>query len=287
MEAVQTVHCQNILGEGPIWHAEQQALYWVDIDGMKIQRFFPKNQAYQVYEMPKKVSAIAFRKKGGMVVAAADGFYFWDLERQEMALIADPEAGKTEGRFNDGKVDRKGRFWAGTMTCHGATSSLYRLSANLQVDRMIENVTISNGIGWSPDNRTMYYVDSKRFTVYAYRFNLASGKIWERRIFAQINVKVGTPDGLTVDREGFIWLAIYDGWKILRYHPSGKVDAEIHLPVSRPSSCAFGGEELDQLFITSASEGFSEEQRAQEPMAGDLFVVQTNTCGLPEPRFAG
>lgn len=287
MEPIQAVASQNILGEGPLWNVKEQAIYWVDIDGKKIQCFYPHTKKLESFDVPKKVCVLAFREKGGLVVAAEDGFYFWDSHTQNMDFIAHPETGKTASRFNDGKVDRKGRFWAGTMTATDATSSLYRLDTDLNVHLMEAGTTISNGVGWSPDNRSMYFVDSMRYVVNQYDFDLDSGSISRRRVFAQLDEKAGIPDGLTVDSEGYVWLAVYGGWKVLRYDPAGRIVAKIQMPVSQPSSCIFGGDDLMDLYIPSISTGLSEEQKAREPMAGDLFVVHTDVKGLPEPDFAG
>ena len=287
MKPKNIVPSQNKLGEGPLWSVKEQAIYWVDIDGKKIQRFYPETKKYESFNMPVKVCLMAFRKKGGMICGTEDGFYFWNPETQEMDFITHPEKGKKEARFNDGKVDRKGRLWAGTMTFKGATSALYRMDSDLGVKKIISEITISNGIGWSPDNRIMYYVDSLRYVIYAFNYDLATGAISNQRPFVQMDADFGIPDGLTVDSEGYVWCAIYGGWKIMRYDPSGNIAAEIRMPVSQPSSCTFGGKELDELYITSISEGLSEEDKSKEPMAGDLFMVKTDVKGLPEPEFAG
>ncbi|RLG43809.1 MAG: SMP-30/gluconolactonase/LRE family protein [Thermoproteota archaeon] len=287
MKPINIVPSQNKLGEGPLWSVKEQAIYWVDIDGKKIQRFYPETKKYEYFEMQVKVCLMAFRKKGGMICGTEDGFYFWDPVAQGMDFITHPEKGKKEARFNDGKVDRKGRLWAGTMTFKGATSALYRMDSDLSVNKMISKITISNGIGWSPDNHIMYYVDSLRYVIYAFNYDLATGTINNQRPFVQMDSDFGIPDGLTVDSEGYIWCAIYGGWKIMRYDPSGNIAAEIQMPVSQPSSCTFGGKELDELYITSISEGLTEEDKVKEPMAGDLFMVKTDVKGLPEPDFAG
>ena len=209
----------------------------------KIQRFFPETKKYEVFDMPIKICLMAFRSKGGMILGAEDGIYFWDPGSKKLDFITHPEKGKTEARFNDGKVDRKGRLWAGTMTFQGASSSLYRMDADLSVHQMETGVTISNGVGWSPDNKIMYFVDSIRYVVYAYDFDFEKGSLSNRRVFVQMAESFGIPDGLTVDSEGCVWVAIYGGWKVMRYDPAGKVAAEIPFPVSKPSSCMFGGKE--------------------------------------------
>jgi len=287
MEPVNVYPCQNIIGEGPLWNVEEQAIYWVDIDGKKIQRFYPETGKYDSFDVPVKVCLMAFREKGGMIFGAEDGFYFWDPETQKMDFITHPEKGKKEARFNDGKVDRKGRLWAGTMTFEGATSALYRMGADLSVSKMVSEVTIANGVGWSPDNSTMYFVDSIRYVINAFDYDLATGSISNQRPFVQMDAEFGIPDGLTVDSDGYVWCAIYGAWKVMRYDPSGKVASEIKMPVSKPSSCMFGGKDLNELYVTSIAEGLSEADKAKEPMAGDLFMIKTDVIGLSEPYFAG
>ena len=215
------------------------------------------------------------------------GFHFWDPSRNHLSYINDPEIDKNGARFNDGKVDRQGRFWAGTMTPQGATSSLYRIDPDLEVRHMAGGITISNGIAWSPDNRRMYYADSLRYTVYDYRYNLETGEIDKQRVFIEVEPSFGIPDGLTVDSQGFIWVAFYDGWKVVRYKPDGSIDMQIDLPVARPTCPAFGGQNLDELYITTAVDGLSVDELEEQPMAGDLFMVKPGIKGLPEPKFTG
>jgi len=255
MQVIRAYPSQNILGEGPLWNVKDKAIYWVDIIGKKIQRYFPEDDKYEAFNVPLQVGMVAFRKQGEMVCATENGFYFWKIGAQEMEFIAHPEAGKEGARFNDGKVDRKGRLWAGTMTPEGASSALYRLDPDMKVSKMVDGATISNGIGWNPDNTIMYYAD--------------------------------VPDGLTVDIEGYVWCAIYDGWRVMRYTPTGDIATEIKMPISKPSSCIFGGENMDELYITTISDGLTAKEKENERMAGDLFMVKTDTKGLPEPFFAG
>jgi sugar lactone lactonase YvrE len=287
MEATRVFEAQNVLGEGPVWNEEERALYWVDIAGKTINRFWPESREAEAFPLDVQVGVLAFRESGGMIVAGRTGFSFWSPKEKELKPICDPESDNEASRFNDGKVDRKGRFWAGTMTNEGAVSSLYRMDADLSVHRMVTNVTISNGIGWSPDNRTMYYVDSLRYVIYAYDFNLASGQIMDRRDLLRVDAAYGIPDGLTVDREGNIWCAFYGGAKVSRITRQGEIDREVVLPVTQPTSCAFGGEDYGDLYVTSAWQGLTGGERNKQPWAGDLFVIRTDSQGLPEPRFAG
>ena len=201
-----------------------------------------------------------------MVVATSEGFAFWDPMTNQMDPIASPEAGKEGARFNDGKVDRQGRFWAGTMTPEGATSSLYRLDPDLTVHKMESGVTISNGVGWSPDNRLMYFVDTMVRVINVYDFDADTGAISNKRIFYQIAESDGVPDGLTIDAEGYIWCALCMGWKVIRIAPSGDLDVEIKMPIWLPTSCAFGGKNLDELYVTTGWVTMSESSEKTSPI---------------------
>lgn len=279
---------RNRLGEGPIWNSREGALYWVDIEHNAFHRLVTATGKHDTFRADLPVCTLAFREAGGLVIATRDGFAFWDLETGELQPISDPEAGK-EGthRFNDGAVDRQGRFWAGTMSPPDATSALYRLDPDLSVHEMETGLTISNGIGWSPDNRTMYFTDTPPKIIYAYDFDPITGEIENRRPFVYTPEEDGAPDGLAVDSEGFVWSARWGGWKITRYDPDGKVESEVRLPVAQVSSCAFGGPALTELYITTAWSGLRAEARRAQPMAGDLFRLQTDVRGLPEPKFDG
>jgi len=287
MDAKLLIDCRNDLGEGPIWDAREGALYWLDINQARIQRLDPLTNETRIFDMPLRVTALGLRGRGGFVCATEKGFHFWDGQGTRLEFISHPEEGKGGARFNDGKVDRAGRFWAGTMDARNASSALYRLDADLSTRRMAEGITISNGIGWSPDNTRMYYADSLRYCVYEYDFDIERGTISGRRVFLQVEQDFGVPDGLTVDSQGCIWIAFYDGWKVARYTPEGKEDARAALPVARPTCPAFGGAELGQLFVTSAIDGLSEEELKQQPQAGGLFVIEAGVRGLAEPLFAG
>ena len=277
----------NKLGEGPLWNMDEQALYWVDIDDGRFQRYFPADGRVESFNVGLPVGVVRLRASGGLVMATRDGFAFWNPQTQSAEFIADPEAGKPDARFNDGVIDRRGRFWAGTIA-PGMTSALYRLDPDLSVHTMETGVGVSNGIGWSLDDRTMYYTDSPRRVIYAYAFDAATGAIENRRPFVLLgDDEPGSPDGLAVDSEGFVWSARWDGWKVSRYDPTGKLEREIKMPVQRPTSCAFGGKQLDELYITSAWTGLNEEQRRTQPFAGDVFRLKTDVKGLPEPKFAG
>jgi len=282
---------QNKLGEGPLWHAEEQAIYWVDIEQNCFYRFYPQTGTYESFDVGVMIGVLAIRAGGGLVMATKQGFAFWEAQ-QGLRFIADPEAHKPFTRFNDGAVDCQGRFWAGTMcypddACVQPEGSLYRLDPDLSLHTMETGIGISNGIGWSPDNRLMYFTDSPLHMIYAYDFDATTGTIENRRPFIHTPHENGVPDGLAVDGEGFIWSARWGGGKITRYDPDGRVERAIRLPVQYPTSCTFGGEYLDELYITSAWTALSEEKRAQQPFAGDLFRLQVGIKGLEQPKFAG
>jgi sugar lactone lactonase YvrE len=274
------------LGEGPLWHPAEKALYWVDIEQDRFHRFYPDTGNKESFLIGQPIGCLAFREKGGLVVALRDGLGFWNWETQSLELIANPEAGRENARFNDGKIDRQGRLWAGTFG-KDDKSALYRLDPDGSVHTMETGITISNGIGWSPDDKTMYYTDSAIRTIYTYDFESSSGEISNRRIFVKVPLTEGFPDGLAVDSEGFIWSAEWDGWRVTRYDPEGKVERVIYLPVQRPTSCTFGGDDLSQLFITSAWTGLHETDRREQPLAGDLFRVQTEVKGQDVNYFKG
>ena len=278
-----------ILGEGPLWCPREQALYWLDIKRPAVYRFDPETGQTGHWPLPSDIGCMALREAGGMVVGLRSGFATLDFETGAVIPIVDPEADRPDNRFNDGKVDRRGRFWAGTLNDAESEplGSLYRLDPGGAVTLMQDGAVVSNGVGWSPDDRTMYFTDSAVRTIWAYDFEAETGAIANRRVFAEVPEGSGFPDGLTVDSEGFVWSAVWDGWRIVRYDPSGGIDREVVMPVQRPTSCMLGGGDLKTLFVTSASIHLDAPSVAKGPLAGGLFALDVGTAGLPEPRFAG
>ncbi len=284
MQVEHVLAAQDKLGEGPVWSVAEQALYWVDIEGRRVHCLDSASGEHEIFEPGPQFTALGFRASGGMVAATGDGFAFWDPRAGTVQLVANPEPGKPNARFNDGAVDRQGRFWAGTMS-QDPTSSLYRLDPDGAVQQMESGLGISNGIGWSADDRTMYFTDSITRTIYAYDFDAATGEIVNRRPFVHTPEEQGVPDGLAVDSQGFVWSARWGGYKLTRYDPAGQAEREIRLPVQFPTSCAFGGAELDELFITSA--WVAVERRGEQPLAGDLFRLRVEVGGVEEAEFLG
>ena len=290
-ELEHVVACQSELGEGPVWHPQEQVLYWVDIFQGRFHRFDPRSSDHQVKDLGLVITAMALRASGGFVLATGKGFAFYDPASGRLEFLGDPDADESgDARFNDGKTDRQGRFWAGKMSS-SPTNSLFCLLPDRSIRRMESGVNISNGLGWSPDDRTFYFTDSPARVIYAYDFDPLSGSIANRRVFASIPdaPREGFPDGLAIDEEGCIWSARWGGWKVVRYTPDGSIEREIAMPVEFPTSCAFGGPNLDELYITSAYVEIRDlaDRRAMQPQAGDVFRLKTQVRGLPEPFFAG
>jgi L-arabinonolactonase len=283
------VDARNRLGEVPVWDVAEQALYWVDIEGRRLQRLDPGSGAVRDWSFPERIASFALREQGGLVCAFESGFAFFEPESGAIEWIAKPEAMIARNRFNDGKCDRAGRFWAGSMDdrMKEHTGSLYRLDPDRGVHRMDGAIGISNSLAWSPDDRVFYFADSLDGIIYAYDYDHATGAIGGKRVFAPAKVEPGTPDGSTIDAEGYLWNARWDGWRLVRHAPDGRVDRVVELPVQKPTSCAFGGPDLATLYVTSAIWDLTADALARQPWAGGVLAVDVGVRGLPEPRFAG
>jgi sugar lactone lactonase YvrE len=283
-EAKHFFEVQNELGEGPRWHSRDQTLYWVDIERGEIHSLTWSDKSHQIYPVGIPVGCFGFQRDDSLILATANGFGTWSPEAG-LEILLDPRMDREEGRFNDGAIDPRGRFWAGTMTPEGFGNCLYRLDKDGAAACMEWEIGISNGIGWSPDGGTLYFTDSPRKAIYAYDFDVDQGLISNRRLWVHTPEEPGVPDGLTVDQEGCVWSARWDGWKIDRYDPRGQLIQEVQLPCQRPTSCTFGGEDLDTLVITTARVGLSEAQLAAQPLAGDLFSFRPGVKGLETNFF--
>jgi sugar lactone lactonase YvrE len=277
-----------LVGEGPVWDPRIGRVVWVDIPNRTVFASDPADGSTTRRLLPKAVGVVLPRASGGYVAALEDGFYALPDEG-EPELIAPVEADDPRTRFNDGEVDPQGRVWAGTMgwRFEPGIGSLYRFDPGGTVTRMVEGVTISNGLGWSPDGLTMYYVDTPTSRIDRFDFDPVRGDIDGRREFVTIRQGGGRPDGLTVDSEGAVWVATWPGYGVHRYVPDGTLDAVLPLPVSNVSSCEFGGADLRDLFITSAWENLSDEARAAQPLAGSLFHTRVDVPGQARVPFAG
>ncbi|WP_079474938.1 SMP-30/gluconolactonase/LRE family protein [Marinococcus halophilus] len=276
------------LGEGPSWDAQRGVLYWVDIDGFKLMEYHPSSGRHYERKLDQHVCAAVPREKGGMMLALRDGFYSYDLVSGEKEAIIDPEPDKPGNRFNDGKCDPSGRFWAGTMAVGRGTgeAALYRLNKDMSLDTVFDSVTISNGLAWTEDGSMMYYIDTPTKKVMAYDLDAGSGEITGKR--TAITFQEGSPDGMCMDQEGMLWIALHRLGKVERWNPQTSERLEtVTVPAQRTTSCVFGGEDLKDLYITTARGELSEEDLRKEPHAGGLFHIRTDVPGTPTYTFGG
>lgn len=281
------VAADAVLGESPLWSLAENALYWVDIKEPRLFRQDMREGTTRMTPMPEEIGAIALRAGGGLIAAMRSGFALIDEQGVVHPAFARPEADLPENRFNDGKCDRAGRFWAASMNDRESdpTGHLYRLDDMRSCSRMASGFVIGNGLGWSPDNRVFYFTDSTARRIYAYDFDIASGEIGNKRVFASVPDDAGFPDGLCVDASGHVWSAHWDGWRVTRYAPDGSIADVLRMPVPRPTSCAFGGAALDTLYVTTARIGLDAKALAAAPASGSILAVKTSSRGLPESAF--
>jgi L-arabinonolactonase len=280
---------QNQVGESPLWIPEQQALYWIDIEGQLVFKYKPATQDLERIKVDFPITALCRRTQNRWMAAAKNGLYFWD-EESGSAFLMDPEADTPNVRCNDSVIDRQGRFLVGTINEKDLASpngALYRYDPDGALHQLDTGLAVANGIGLSPDGRTLYVTDMFHSRILAYDYDIDTGSVSARRDFAVVPQEEGWPDGLIVDQEGFIWSAHWAGWKLTRYDSSGAIERQIPLPVANPTCFAFGGEELSDLYITTAWYSLTDEDREKQPWAGDLFRIRTDVRGLVEPVFAG
>ncbi|WP_428391060.1 SMP-30/gluconolactonase/LRE family protein [Lichenicoccus sp.] len=284
------VACKNILGEGPLWDVEEQRLYWIDSFGNQISRCTADGTEIESWDVPAKIGSMALRRNSGAVLSLQTGFHVFDFKTGECALIHDPEVHLPGTRLNDGKVDRHGRFVAGSMDMDeaGPNGALYRLDPDLSVHVLESGIICSNGPCWSPDGKTFYFTDTWSKEISAYDYGLLTGTLTNKRRFASFEEIGGAPDGATVDAEGFVWsAAVYSG-QIVRFAPDGSIDRIIKMPVLNATSVNFGGPKLDVLYVTSMARPPLPRFPEDGPMAGHLFAIHgLGVRGLPEPRFLG
>lgn len=277
------------LGEGPVWDEEQQTLLWVDILPGLVHRSDPAAGSDDIFGVGKPVGSASLRRNGGLVLAVEDGFALLDPGWQRLEQVAVIDHPGPPARFNEGKCDPAGRFLAGTMAYDqtAGAGSLYRLDPGLAVTKLLDGVTISNGLAWSADAATMYYIDSPTQGVDAFHYDIETGRLANRRRVVDIPAAAGLPDGMTIDADGCLWVALYGGSAVHRYAPDGRLDATVSFPATNITCPVFGGREFHQLYVTSARDGLDERQLAAQPHAGAVFAVDVGARGLPGLRFAG
>jgi sugar lactone lactonase YvrE len=281
---------RNTLGEGIQWDVETKAVWWTDIQERTILRYLPSTGALDTFAMPERVGSFGLIERSDNIIAAFEsGFAIADLTGTIVRWLGKPDAALPGVRFNDGRVDRQGRFWAGSMVetdPRDARGNLYCTGKDGAVQRRESGIIISNGLCWSPDSRRMYFADSPLRSIYVYDFDARAGSIANRRVFAH-TPDGAHPDGATVDAEGYLWSAHWGAGQIVRYRPDGSVDRSLPVPASQPTCVAFGGADLDLLFVTSARENLSETALAGQPDAGNVFIYKMDVKGLPDRRYTG
>jgi len=289
MKAVPIFDIKPIHGEGPIWCPIEEKFYCVDLLKGSYFKMDYKTGTSKEFNVGQELGVMAICENGKIVTGVRDGFGFYDELTNELKLIKDsPEIDIKERRMNDGAVDPKGRFFAGTMEYDGAnpTGNLYCLNLDHSVTHLEQNIYITNGMGWSPDYRTYYMIDTMRNVMYAYDYNTETAGISNRREHIQWR-KDEFPDGMTVDAVGGFWVAMWEGDKISHFDADGDWVEDIYVPVHHVTSCCFGGKSKNILFITTSRLNLTEKEQKENPLAGRCFAVETNTKGQMEPRFKG
>jgi len=280
-----------LLGESPVWDEINEKLFWVDILSGLLFCYDPKKQVNNTFDVGEHVGSIALRENGKQVLAMKSGFAFYDVDIQKLTKITDPESHLSGNRFNDGKCDPSGRFWAGTLAYDLTedAGSLYCLGAQLNLDCKLQGVTIPNGLTWNRNSNQFFYNDSFAGHIYSLDYDTGSGKISNRSIVKKIDVsEEGYPDGMTIDNDGCLWVAMYGGSKVVRIDPdSGDSLFEVYLPVPQVTSCTFGGDGFNHLYITTGRENMSAAEVKKFPMSGSLFSVRLPFSGFPADRFSG
>jgi len=280
----------SLLGESPMWHPQESALYWCDIPGHRLHRYNPSSNEHLRWQFATDVACVAPVLGGGLLLAMRDGLWHFDTASGERKLLAEPPYDPATERFNDGKADPQGRFWVGTVhDKREPKGALYRF-ADGKLDRMVGEVTTSNGLGWSPDARCMYWSDTKLHTVFAFDFESSDGSLSRRREFASFPLKQadqdldtygGRPDGAAVDTEGCYWVALFEGQRLLRLSPTGELLREVKLPVRCATMPCFGGADLKTLYITTGREKRPADELARQPWAGCVLQMRVEVPGLP------
>jgi sugar lactone lactonase YvrE len=284
VEAV--VDAPALLGEGPVWDEREGIVWWLDIPGQSLHRFDPATGDDQSQDLGQEVGTLALRQSGGLVLATPDGFVAYDWSTGRGDLLAAVEADNPATRMNDGKCDRQGRFWAGTMAYDftPGAAAFYCMDADHNVAKQFGDVTISNGLAWSADDSTLYYIDTGTGSVEAFDFDGATGTLASRRTVVKISESDGLPDGMCIDTEGYLWVALFNGGAVHRYSPAGVLDGVLEIPAAKVTCCAFAGEDLGDMYITTAS---LDTDATVDPGAGKLYRCRPGVIGTPVTTYAG
>lgn len=278
------IDAKATLGEGPCWDSQKQLLYWVDILEKKVHIYNPTTNEDKEICLGQTVGAVVPGESSEMILALENGFYFLNPDTEELRAICDPESHLSENRFNDGKCDPAGRFWAGTTDAVGidGKGALYCLDTDLTVKKKVEHVSTSNGLAWSPDYKYMYFIDTPTRKVVRFDYDICTGNIENPKDVVVIQKEEGLPDGMTIDEEGMLWIAHWGGSKVSRWNPmNGEQLLSIPIPALYVTSCTFGGRDLNELYITTA------KMHTTDGSAGGVFRIKTNVRGCPTYQFNG
>jgi sugar lactone lactonase YvrE len=293
-ETMSTVECvanrRDVLGEVPMWCPKSELLWWIDVRRPCLQSYNPATGEHRIMPTPgRDVGSFAFRRSGGMVVGLNDGLYSFDPQTGAYERLVELEPTLPGNRLNDAKCDRHGRFWVGTQQDGSKVGmgSFYRIDPDHRFEKFFDGIFIANGVAISPDDKSLYFADTRLNLMWVFDFDIDAGVIINRQVFCDTSSHPGRPDGTTVDAEGFLWNAEVFGSRLVRYAPDGRIDRVVPLPVSLPTSCAFGGRNLDVLYITTSTQGMTPRRFAEEPMSGGLLALDVGVRGLPEPTYAG
>lgn len=283
------VETRDLLGESVLWCPRSRRLWWVDVLRATLHELGWPGGAHRTHQLPfRRLGSIGLRAGGGLLLATEQGVFGWDAEQGVGAQLMAPRWDPASHRLNDGRCDRAGRFWVGSMrdTNFVPEGTLFSLGPTAEVVSHLDDIIVPNGIAFSPDDRCFYFADTRRYMMWRFDFDIGSGRISNRHPLVDFGSGPARPDGSCVDEDGCIWNATYDGGRVVRYTPRGEVDRVVQLPVTCPTCVCLGGSDLDTLFVTSASFPLTPEQRTREPLAGGLFALRVAVKGLAEPMFA-
>ena len=288
-EIERAVESLDLLGETPLWCDHTQTLYWIDIDNRILRRFKPETGAREFFRFKGGyLGSLALRASGGMLLGIDGDLLTWKPggDPEPFASLEPPER---DTRLNDGRVDARGRFWVGSMDnqLHRPLGSFYRVDPDGAAPRLFDNIIVTNSVSFSPDQKTMYFSDTRRFVLWAFDIDIDDGVLTNKRVFHDHTASRDRPDGTCVDADGGVWNAIFAGGRVVRYAPDGRIDRAIDLPVTNPTCVCFGGSDLKTLFVTTARKFLSSERLEKEPLAGSVLALRPGAQGLPEHRFGG
>ena len=282
-KAVLEYNIKARLGEGAFWNHKTQELYWVDIEDQMLYIYNPQTKTNRSLPTPSKIGTVVPKNTNETIVALQDGIYTMNLKSGDVVLISDIESELTENRFNDGKCDPSGRLWVGSMALNMQSyrANLYMVDTTGNAQLKIDSVTISNGIAWSSDQKTMYYIDTPTGMIRAFDFDNEIGAISNERVVVTVPDSMGFPDGMAIDSDDMLWVGMWNGNAVIRYNPqTGKVISKIEVPAHNVTACAFGGKNLDTLYITTASIDMTKEEKAASPLSGSLFKADPGVKGV-------